>query len=180
MRALSHKTLANYLAEQYLHHAPKRYVRAFVIGCIEPDRNPATYLKGSLRREFLRGHNYENARRYMMRIARHLEQKKNWHLLDYYTMGKLIHYTTDAFTYAHNSAFGSRLSDHRQYEHLLQKHFLNYLTNNPCVTVRRFRTVTDAITFFHADYRRSPAGIRTDSHYALRACSCVLATLLDV
>ena len=40
---------------------------------------------------------------------------------------RLIHYTTDAFTYAHNDTFPTALSDHREYEAALQDHFLEYM-----------------------------------------------------
>ena len=98
MRGKSHRCLGQYLVEKYMPHAPKRYIRAFLIGCIEPDRNPVTYLKGSIRCQWLRGHNYENARRYMRRLSERLERKERLFLIDYYALGKLIHYTVDAFT----------------------------------------------------------------------------------
>ena len=177
MRGKSHQTLGRYLAGKYMPNAPRRYVRAFLIGCVEPDRNPATYLKGSLRRSFLRGHNYENAQRYMQRIAQRLEQKQTWCILDYYTMGKLIHYTTDAFTYAHNESFGTNLTYHRAYEEALQDQFLRYMEAVPQVTAETFHSVMDAIASFHRDYASQPAGIRTDCAYALTACCCVLTTL---
>ena len=101
-----------------MNDVPKRYVQAFLIGCIEPDRNPVTYLKGSIRHQWLRGHNYRNARRFMRRISVRLENKDSWNLYDYYTLGKLIHYTTDAFTYAHNDTFPTALTEHREYERL--------------------------------------------------------------
>lgn len=179
MRGKSHQHLGRYLVERYMPNAPKRYVKAFLLGCIEPDRNPATYLKGSIRREFLRGHNYENALRYMQRIARRLEKKATWYLADYYTMGKLIHYTTDAFTYAHNESFGTKLTDHREYEEALQDHFLRYLRDTPVVEVETFRSVMDAIRSCHRDYDHQPVGIRTDSRFALTACCCVLAVLFS-
>ena len=69
MRGASHRSLGNYLAEHYLENATALQVRAFRLGCIEPDRNPVTYLKGSLRWQWLRGHNYKNARRYMRSIS---------------------------------------------------------------------------------------------------------------
>ena len=93
MRGKSHCQLGNYLVNTYFPQISGPYRTAFLLGCIEPDRNPATYLKGSVRAQWLRGHNYENAKHFMGRIARRLEQKKCWNLLDYYTAGQLIHYT---------------------------------------------------------------------------------------
>ena len=105
MRGKSHRCLGKYLVQHYMSDTPERYVKAFLLGCIEPDRNPATYLKGSIRCQWLRGHNYRNARRFMRAISARLERKEKLGLFDYYTLGKLIHYTTDAFTYAHNDTF---------------------------------------------------------------------------
>lgn len=179
MRGKSHKTLGTLLADRYMPHTPKRFVKAFLIGCVEPDRNPTTYLKGSVRRDFLRGHNYENARRYMCRIARRLERKRVYGLWDYYRLGKLIHYTADAFTFAHNSAFGTRLREHRQYEHSLQEHFLRYLEDCPHADAMPFSEIARGIRILHRDYSSRPRGIQTDSHFALNACSSVLATLFS-
>lgn len=177
MRGKSHISLGKYLAEQYMSDAPKRYVRAFLIGCVEPDRNPATYLKGSLRSQWLRGHNFGNALPYMQKIARRLEQKTVWNLLDYYTMGKLIHYTADAFTYAHNKEFSPKLSCHRAYEQALQEHFLEFLGSAPEADVRDDGTVISAIWRYHREYIRRAADIRNDARFALNTCCCVLALL---
>ncbi|MBQ8834877.1 MAG: zinc dependent phospholipase C family protein [Oscillospiraceae bacterium] len=166
-----------YLAEHYLEDIPQRYIRAFRVGCIEPDRNPATYLKGSLRCQWLRGHNYKNARRYMRTISSRLENKDKLNLLDFYTLGKLIHYTADAFTYAHNDTFTTKLGDHREYEVALQDHFLQYLEEDPQVDVKVARTIMEAIYSYHREYIRQPVDIHTDSEFALTACCCVLAIL---
>ena len=44
MRGKSHRCLGKYLVQHYMSDTPERYVKAFLLGCIEPDRNPATYL----------------------------------------------------------------------------------------------------------------------------------------
>lgn len=177
MRGKSHICLGHYLIEHYMPDAPKPYTRAFLIGCVEPDRNPATYLKGSLRCQWLRGHNYRNARRSMRRLSQRLERKETLNLLDYYTLGKLIHYTTDAFTYAHNTAFPRDLGDHREYEAALQEHFLSYMKTDPQVDLQLAGTIMEAISRYHREYEAQQSGIRTDSHFALTACCCVLAVL---
>lgn len=179
MRGKSHRCLGEYLAQQYMSAAPRRYVRAFLFGCVEPDKNPVTYLKGSIRRQWLRGHNYGNAQRYMQRICRRLENKSRLNLLDYYTIGKLIHYTTDAFTYAHNREFTRKLGDHRAYEQALQTHFLHYLESGPSVEICAHCSVMRLIRSYHRDYIRRPADIQTDSRFALSACCCVLTLILS-
>jgi len=177
MRGKSHRLLGQYLVEHYMDGVPRSYQKAFLFGCIEPDRNPATYLKGSLHHQWLRGHNYRNARPFMRHIARRLESRDQLHLFDYYTLGKLIHYTTDAFTYAHNDMFTTNLGDHREYEVALQNHFLNYIQSNPKVTHENARSIMEAIYSYHKVYYTLPANIHTDAKYALRACCCVLAVL---
>ncbi len=178
MRAESHRQLGRYLARHYLSDVPMACKRAFYIGCIQPDRNPITYLKGSIRCQWLRGHNYRNARRFLGQISRRLENKQNWSLWDYYTLGKLIHYTADAFTYAHNEAFCRHLGAHRAYEAALQDHFLAFLQEDPQVNNTAARTIMEAIYHHHRLYEDQESGIHTDARFALTACCCVLAVLI--
>lgn len=177
MRAESHCRLGRYLADRYLSELSRYRINAFLIGCIEPDRNPATYLKGSLRFQWFRGHNYPNAKNYMTRISQRLEQKRKWNLYDWYTLGKLIHYTADAFTSPHNELFSQALSDHRSYEAKLQDYFLSYLHMSPSVSVRFSKTVMDTILDYHHDYEKEASAIHTDTAFALSACCSILAVL---
>jgi len=178
MRGKSHLSLGYYLLERYMPQLPDRYRRAFLLGCIEPDRNPATYLKGSIRFQWLRGHNYLNARRFMARISHRLEQKDRLNLVDYYTLGKLIHYTADAFTAAHNDFFPEKLSDHREYEVQLQDYFLDHIQKMPEENVRLFRTIMEGINSYHREYASEASDIHRDCRFALLACCCVLTILL--
>lgn len=177
MRGESHRRLGKYLAEKYLADTPECCVNAFLFGCIQPDRNPVTYLKGSLRAQWLRGHNYRNARRFMARISRRLERRESWSLFDYYTLGKLIHYITDAFTSAHNDCFSTDLGEHMEYEQSLQAFFLEYLKKDPQVDIRLAGKIMDAVQDYHAEYSRTDPDIHRDSHFAVSACCCVLAIL---
>lgn len=177
MRGKSHRCLGQYLIEHYMADIPERCQKAFLFGCVEPDRNPATYFKGSLRHQWLRGHNYLNARRFMRHISLRLERKDSLNLFDYYTLGKLIHYTTDAFTYAHNDMFPTSLGDHREYEAALQEHFLSYLKSDPQVIPKDARSIMEAIYSYHREYCALPANVHTDTRFALKACCCVLAVL---
>lgn len=177
MRGESHKSLGRYLADQYMTTLPRRYIRAFLIGCIEPDRNPATYLKGSLRQQWLRGHNWNNSQRYIQRVSHRLERKKKMRLLDFYAMGRLIHYTTDAFTSAHNARFGTDLSDHCRYEADLQEHFLEYLSRKPEIWTNAEKPVIDTIRSYHCDYLSRPVNIHTDTHFAIIVCSMVVTRI---
>lgn len=177
MRGKSHRSLGLRLTREFPGNTKGRHIRAFLLGCIEPDRNPLTYFKGSLRCQWMRGHNYENARHYMQRISARLERKKQWNLLDWYTLGKLIHYTADAFTYAHNNTCPAQLDVHREYEAKLQNYFLEFLQGDPQVDFTLAKSVMETVNEHHKQYMDLPADIRTDSRFALTACCCVLAVL---
>ena len=113
----------------------------------------------------------------MRHISWRLERKKKWNLYDYYTLGKLIHYTTDAFTYAHNASFPTQLSDHKAYEDALQEHFLAFMAEDPQVNPIVAQNIMEAICSYHREYEQTEANIHNDSRFALAACCCVLAIL---
>lgn len=176
MRGKSHRQLGAVLAANYLEGAPALHRRAFLLGCIQPDRNPTTYLKGSLRCQLLHGHHYDNAEPFLMRISARLERRSKLHLLDYYTAGKLIHYTADAFTYPHNSTFSGDLGQHRQYEIRLQKIFLRFL-ENPETVPTVGTSVIDTIRSCHREYLSAAGSALRDARYAF-SVSCRIMELL--
>lgn len=177
MRGKSHRLLGQYLIQNYMPHVTSAQARAFLLGCVEPDRNPTTYLKGSRRALPLRGHHYPNAQRYMFRLARRLERRTSFQLLDYYALGKLMHYTADAFTYVHNETCAQGLLGHREYEVILQEYFLEYLNNRQESPVPPFGSVEEMIRFFHRYYLQLPPDIHRDSEFAFTACCCIAARL---
>lgn len=177
IKAQSHLELGRYLSEKYLKNIPVKYIRAFLLGCIEPDKNPTTYLKGSIRSHFLRGHNWESSQRYMQRIAKRLEHRKKLRLTDYYTLGKLVHYTADAFTYAHNNSFPKDLPAHRRYESSLQRYFLSYLQAFRPRNIHVQSGIMEQIRQYHREYRSNSASIQTDSKYCITVTSMVMAVL---
>lgn len=177
MRGKSHRQMGAYLAGAYFPHIPPVYRRAFLLGCIEPDRNFATYFKGSIRAQWLRGHNYENAKRYMTRIAKRLETKPRWGCLDYYTAGKLIHYTVDAFTYAHNASFPTDLREHKVYEAALQDYFLEFLRSHNTAPRKPYHSVMETIQKNHFEYLRTTPNIFRDAAYAFSVSCCVAQML---
>jgi hypothetical protein len=149
-----------------------------MLGCTQPDMNPTTYLKGSFRCKWLRGHNWGNAKRYISRLSRRLEHRRKLHLWDYYAMGKLIHYTVDAFTSSHNDHFPTDLYMHRQYENQLQAYFLDYLRQYPPANPTISGTVMDAIRSYHKEYIAAPADIQRDSRYSVLVTSLIVCMLL--
>ena len=177
MRNKSHALMGQILLHEYLADLPAVHGKVFLLGCTEPDKNPATYIKGSLRSRWMRGHNYSNANRYIMRLARRLDQKERFSPWDCYRLGKLIHYCQDAFTFAHDERFPKDLKAHRQYEVRLQNYFLDQATRRP-IPSRRFQNPPMALILtMHEAYSRLPGSIETDTDYAFRTC-CLLTQRL--
>lgn len=177
MRGKSHSCLGQYLIHHYMSHTSGFQQKAFLFGCIQPDRNPLTYLKGSVQCGWLRGHNYDNAERFLRRISRRLEDRQALGLWDHYTLGKLIHYTADAFTYAHSRDFPHGLSGHREYETALQEHFLHYLRQHPVPEIISAGSIMETIGHCRRVYLAQPQGISTDCTFSLQACCSILSVL---
>lgn len=179
MRGNSHRQLGTLLAEKYLTHLPERSVTLFLLGCIQPDRNPATYLKGSVRELWLRGHHWPNSRRYICKLIARLQKRQHLQPLDCYQLGKLMHYLADAFTYPHNPHFPGTLADHRKYEIVLQQRFLKILPHTTLSPAAPFRDPWAAVCVLHRKYAAHPGDPERDIRYCLRACNTVMALLLQ-
>ncbi|MBR5489569.1 MAG: zinc dependent phospholipase C family protein [Firmicutes bacterium] len=177
MRGKSHIHLGKYIIDHYMENTGLLHRKLFLFGCIQPDRNPFTYLKGSLRHRLLQGHDYHNAMRFMQRISGRLEKRRPLNPLDCYTFGKLIHYIADAFTYVHNDAFSGSLSCHRNYERKLQNFFLTYLNQTPKPDISSSLSIMETIEQYHRDYCTRSQSILTDSVFALETSCCVAALL---
>ncbi len=167
MKQESHRLLGHYLISQ-LSQLPKRsQVRAFLIGCVEPDRNFLSYLKGSIRARWFYGHNYQNADRWIERHINTLKDKKHWNLWNYYNMGKLIHYTSDAFTYVHNNCFTESIAAHRAYEDKLQEHFLSCLSKKKSSENAIGQDINEFFRTSHRRYLKNTADVQRDCRYIL-------------
>ena len=173
MRRQSHIAMGRFLIRTYLPNLPRQYARLFLIGCIQPDGNPATYLKGSIRAQWFQGHNFGNASPFLFRLTERLERKTAFSAWDYYSLGKAIHYTLDAFTYPHNEHFSKGLSHHRMYEVKLQLYFLHRLRTFRPAEAEIPDSASDFLRQAHDDYLLEPGCVETDTKFALRA-SCTL------
>lgn len=179
MRAASHRKLGIYLAEQYMPHLPRKYLHAYLIGCTQPDKNPTTYLKGSVRNRWLHGHDYTSAQRYIGQLIKRLQKSRKWKLADYYALGKLIHYTADAFTFCHNDDFPGDISAHRRYEQLHQIQFLQKLDQQPTICPSVSYSPLETIQIYHSLYLNSPRDIRTDIDFTIGVSSLILQLLIS-
>ena len=178
MKQESHRRLGRYLMEQLQQQPKRRHSTAFFIGCVEPDRNPLSYLKGSIRAKWFYGHNYQNAERWIDRTIRRLQRRQNWNFFDYYCLGKLIHYTSDAFTYVHNNCFNESIQAHRAYENDLQSLFFQRMQERRAERIARLRNLADGFRAMHEQYLNADADIHRDCQYILDMTSRVFRQLL--
>ena len=178
MKSISHRLLGEHLAARYMQNLPSSYAKAFLLGCIQPDKNPTTYLKGSLRKQWLRGHNWENSRRFICRTVKQLERKVLFKHTDYYRLGKLIHYTADAFTYVHNNHSGANLQQHRRYEDALHISLLSCLQQTSLDKIAPADSVMGTIRKYHNSYMGQPPRIHTDLQYCLSVCHYIMCSLM--
>ncbi len=175
MQKRSHKLLATKFLKAEKGFGNKRYELAYLFGSFEPDCNPFSYLKGSIRATRFGGHNYSNSQQFIERKVRKLQSRKKWNIWHYYTLGKMTHYLADAFTFPHNTHYTDTMLAHHQYETDLRAYLAEYLENR---SLRRkaFRAdVADALKELHDFYMQSAADQKMDVQYILEAVALLMA-----
>ncbi len=181
MKSICHRQLGKALASHYLNGLTPAERTAFLLGCVEPDRNPATYLKGSLHGPILRGHSFPAARGTLLRLLARLESGVPSGALYYYRLGKLTHYIADAFTWPHNETFSGPLRAHMAYEAQLEPVFLDRLNSLAEVSVGMTHgTLRDWLLAAHQAYLAAEPGPETDCRFLLTVEKTAILRLLDV
>ncbi|HOP12072.1 MAG TPA: zinc dependent phospholipase C family protein [Oscillospiraceae bacterium] len=175
----SHKLLGEYLIHNCAELPKKRHKKLFLWGCVEPDYNYLTYLKGSLKIQPFRGHHYPNGQSRILRLVRRLRRNHRRNVLNFYRLGKLMHYVADAFTYTHNPEFGGRVKGHHSYEINLHSRFQSGF----CGTVfplQNGKSGSAEALFFdaHQQYTETPAGFSTDLDYIVKVAASVFRLLV--
>lgn len=153
--------------------------RLFLFGCVEPDINPFTYVRGSVRHQFLQGHNEENAREHFQKVLEKLNRSGVRTPWQWFTLGTLIHYAADSFTFPHNkSLFPGSLADHVAYELQLHALFPQYLS--AMAGGWGFHTVRNqSLEALRQRYLREAGAARTDCRYILAAAESLFQKLAD-
>lgn len=174
MKTKDHKMLSKYLMKQMDCPIDLIGKSAFLLGTVEPDYNPITYLRGSIHQQTMRGHNYDNARNYIKKLIDKLQNPKINEVRKYILLGKLVHYTADAFTYPHNNIFTGNLKEHCIYEEKFHKYFyekLQYanIMNIPESEENLFHQIEE----MHKNYLQEKRDFFSDGIYILSVTSIV-------
>ena len=181
MQKRSHLLLAKSLLDRERGFPARRYELAFLFGSFQPDCNPFSYLKGSLRNKLFGGHTYGNSRRYIRRNIRRLQTCRRWNLWDYYVLGQLTHYVADAFTWPHNPHFPGVGWEHHTYETELRLALETRLSADalrlrPLPLADVSATLPDEIEALHERYLAEAApGVDADIAYILKASDLLAA-----
>ncbi len=98
---------------------------------------------------------------------------------EYYQLGKLIHYVTAAFTYAHNESFGKSIRGHRRYEFRLHRYFERFIEGSePVPQASGELSAIEYLVAKHRQYSQASTGPQTDTQYILKTTSLVFIRLL--
>ena len=172
MKTVDHRLLGEYLLEHF--RAPRLSCRrAFLLGCVEPDYNVFSYLRGGCRFEKLRGHNAENSAAFLARCAADFDRNGVFSSWDYFRLGVMLHYAADAFTAPHNGFWTGTLREHRAYEAELHGKFETMLAS-----VQLGRLPCREYASLHEAYRAQAPGTETDFRYILTACASLMKKYL--
>ncbi len=180
LKTKSHLLLGKYIVKGMGTGARGAQRWAFMFGCVEPDYNYLTYLRGSLSNRLFSGHTFESAAEYICEAIVRLEARVHFRYRDYYRLGKLIHYVVDSFTYAHNRNFPGTLPDHRSYEMELKERFAEYLSNRRANAVPTGKPLYEALVDEHARYMKMPASQMKDMTFVERVACMLFSQLTPV
>ncbi|MGI5970363.1 MAG: zinc dependent phospholipase C family protein [Oscillospiraceae bacterium] len=179
LKTKSHELLGKFLIDGLFVLPAPKHEKAFKMGCVGPDYNYLTYIKCSRKLQLFRGHNSINTKSFIRRTIGRLQKSRRWGMLHYYRLGKLIHYVSDSFTYAHNERFGNKISEHRQYELKLQAFFSDYILKQQSMLLRLGeQNLEETISLIHKQYLKTKAGILTDARYIFVAAGLVFNQLI--
>ena len=178
MQKRSHKLLASTLMQCEHGFGARRFEWAFLLGSFQPDCNPLTYLKGSLRAYKLRGHNFSNSQAYINAHIRRLQRRTRWSVWQYYTLGKLTHYLADAYTYPHNENYPDTMLNHHNYETDLRAFLRGYLAHQYICRQQARRDLIAALEELHEQYMATRASLYRDANYILKATGLLMAGCL--
>jgi len=167
VKTQDHKEIARHLMKEKSNLHNKKLKIFFILGNIAPDYNPFTYFRGSISKQFLGGHNYENINEYMKKLMLRISKCNYSEISRYYLLGKLIHYIADAFTFAHNKNFQGNIIQHCAYENELHKYISHSFNSNieaPLCMINE-ENVMNHIEWLHKCYMEETMGCETDCRY---------------
>lgn len=183
MISKDHRLLGEFLAGQMIKNTSPFATYLFVTGCVFPDHNPLTYLRGLYLGHPLKTHFLFLSYPEIQRLCSKLENRKKWYLWDYYTLGALMHYVADAFTFPHNEHYTGTMLEHARYEHdELHRTFEQYLKEefrNEMYAIKNMGSCGSLFSKLHASYMEAEPAPLCDAKYICKVCTVLCAEILE-
>lgn len=148
----------------------------FLIGCVEPDYNPFTYIRGSIKHKLFHGHNAPNCKKHIDRIVEKLSCTTISTPYQWFLLGTAVHYIADCFTFAHNAFFTGGMAQHMKYEMRLQPIFHNFV-NELKEPQNKYKTYYFNLSFYHKMYQNENRSFLTDCKYIVSSTEKLLDSL---
>ena len=181
MISKDHRLLGRFLARQIKNTSPLA-IHLFVTGCVFPDHNPLTYLRGVCMGHPLKTHFLFLSYPEIIRLCNKLENRKRLYLWDYYSLGALVHYAADAFTFPHNEHYTGSMLEHAEYEHNeLHPVFEQYLREDFYMEGQREydrQSLGSLFSQMHDSYRDGEASPLWDAGYICRISTVICERVL--
>lgn len=183
MLSKDHRLLGEFLASKMIKNTSTLATHLFVTGCVFPDHNPLTYLYGLYLGHPLKAHFLFLSYPKIMHLCNKLESRETLYIWDYYTLGALLHYVADAFTYPHNEHYTGTMLEHAQYEHIdLHQIFEPYLTADFSIGMydqNDMKPIGSTFVELHDSYMENAPTTLNDAEYICKACTMVCARVLE-
>lgn len=184
MISKDHRMLGEVLARHMIKNTSPLAAHLFVTGCVFPDYNPLTYLRGLCMGNPFKTHFLFLSYPEILRLCNKLEKRKKLYIGDYYTLGILLHYAADAFTFPHNEHYKGSLMEHAKYEaNQLHKTFEQYLTDEFCVEMYyntdNTQNIESIFSELHDSYMQTEPSTLCDSKYICQICAIICAKILE-
>ncbi len=170
MKTETHYKLALMLCDRCFSCLSAAQRKRFILGCVEPDINPFSYLRGFKTHPFF-GHDWPNAKSFIVSSLERLSVGQTGS----YWFGVLTHYLCDAFTNPHNSGVFGGVRQHTIYEKRLHSFVLqssNRLGSNIKLTNG---SLVDWIVKLHNRYEKTEQSFVTDADFIISAVQATSA-----
>lgn len=179
MKKIDHLALSRHLIATADSKELTLFSSAFMIGSIEPDLNPFTYLRGIRSGRRFHGHNAENASKHIRKTVFNISQRGLFDAWDYFTLGTLLHYVADSFTAVHNSFMDVDIQAHLDYENELHAVLGGKLAaEDSGVGLVSAYSMNSYLAEAHEEYLASWNSIEDDATYIIRTCKIMLSLAL--
>ena len=139
---------------------------AFEYGCISPDINPLTYIKG---------HTYSATISYVKNTLTRLHSRLK-SPMDYFDIGRAMHFIGDYFTFPHTPLFNGSLSAHIAYERRLHNHIItseNEIMTEDSLDISNAKKCVSLLEKMQQKYYGAKSSVANDWNYIRFICSSI-------